>query len=162
MILLVFFGIAGVPFLLTLSLQSRPGLSPANVALALVTHPIAAVIAAAIAKRITSANQWTTPCIGAVLTLFGIALVLQDLQSKGDEVTAMIFVLPLSLVSCDMGLMAYRCFRGHWRSLQRTSPGPLRDSYKLHGKLALTTAAASALCFAAAFCRHMELEEETQ
>lgn len=75
MILFVFCGIAGVPYLMAIALQAGPKLPPGVVAVALAAHPVLAVVGASIAGRVAPSNPWTLPMIGSVLTCGGIALI---------------------------------------------------------------------------------------
>ncbi|WP_299964412.1 MFS transporter [uncultured Roseobacter sp.] len=104
MILLVFSGIAGVPFLLAIALQTGPQLSPGEVAMALAAHPIFAVAGAAVAGRWSPANPWTLPSIGSILTCGGIVLIVIVYAQTGDNISAPVLLIPLALVGCGMGL----------------------------------------------------------
>ncbi|WP_300039470.1 MFS transporter [uncultured Roseobacter sp.] len=104
MILLIFSGIASVPFLLAIALQAGPQLSPGAVATALVAHPIFAVAGAAVAGRWNSANPWTLPGSGSVLTCGGIVLIAIAFTQAGDDITTLALLIPLALVGFGMGL----------------------------------------------------------
>ncbi|WP_299747361.1 MFS transporter [uncultured Tateyamaria sp.] len=104
MILLVFCGIAGVPFLLALALQAGPQLSPGAVAVALVAHPLFAAMGAAVAGRIAPANRWTLPCLGSALTGGGVVLVILAFWTFGDGIRVWSLLLPLSMIGFGMGL----------------------------------------------------------
>lgn len=104
MILLIFCGIAGVPFLLALALQAGPQLSPGAVAVALVAHPLFAAMGAAVAGRIAPANRWTLPCLGSALTGGGVVLVILAFWTFGDSIRVWSLLLPLSMIGFGMGL----------------------------------------------------------
>ncbi len=104
MMLLVFSGIAGVPFLLAIALQAGPQLSPGEVAMALAAHPIFAVAGATVAGRWSPANPWTVPSLGAVLTCVGIVLIVIAFAQTGDDISAPVLLIPLALVGFGMGL----------------------------------------------------------
>ncbi|QBF33358.1 MFS transporter [Thalassococcus sp. S3] len=104
MILLVFCGIAGVPFLLAIALQAGPQLPPGAVAMALAAHPVFAVAGAAVAGQWSPANPWTLPGLGSVLTCAGIALIVFAFAQAGDDITALVLLVPLALVGLGMGL----------------------------------------------------------
>lgn len=104
MILLAFSGIAGVPFLLAIALQAGPQLSPGEVAMALVAHPIFAVAGAAVAGRWNPANPWTLPSLGSVLACGGIVLIVIAFAHSSDDITALVLLIPLALVGFGIGL----------------------------------------------------------
>ncbi|MEM7721411.1 MAG: MFS transporter [Pseudomonadota bacterium] len=104
MILLIFSGIAGVPFLLAIALQDGPDLSPGEVALALAAHPIFAVAGAAIAGRWAPSNPWSVPVLGSSLTCAGIILIILIFSRFGNEISATVLLPPLALVGLGMGL----------------------------------------------------------
>lgn len=104
MILLVFSGIAGVPFLLAIALQAGPQLSPGEVAVALAAHPIFAVAGAAVAGRWNPSNPWAQPCLGSILTCAGIAMIVFAFARAGDDITALVLLIPLALVGFGVGL----------------------------------------------------------
>lgn len=104
MILLVFCGIAGVPFLLAIALQAGPQLSPGEVAMALAAHPIFAMAGAAVAGRWNPANPWSLPSIGSILTCGGIVLIVIAFAQAGDDIAAPVLLIPLALVGFGMGL----------------------------------------------------------
>ena len=104
MILLVFSGIAGVPFLLAIALQAGPQLSPGEVAMALAAHPIFAVVGTTVAGRWNPAILWNLPSIGSVLTCGGIVLIAIEFTQAGDDIMAPVLFIPLALVGFGMGL----------------------------------------------------------
>jgi MFS family permease len=104
MILLVFCGIAGVPFLLAIALQAGPQLSPGAVAVALAAHPVLAVVGASIAGRVAPLNPWMLPTTGSILTCAGIVLVILAFWIFGDDINAPILVPPLAIIGFGMGL----------------------------------------------------------
>ncbi|WP_298922589.1 MFS transporter [uncultured Roseobacter sp.] len=104
MILLVFCGIAGVPFLLAIALQAGPQLSPGEVAMALAAYPIFAVAGAAVAGRWSPSNPWALPSLGSVLTCAGIVMIVFAFAQAGDDITASVLLIPLVLVGFGMGL----------------------------------------------------------
>ncbi|WP_415402155.1 MFS transporter [Tateyamaria sp. SN3-11] len=104
MILLIFSGIAGVPFLMAIALQDGPDLSPGEVAVALAAHPIFAVAGAAIAGRWAPANPWRLPLIGSSLTCMGTALTVFAFARVGNDINAPVLLAPLAIVGLGMGL----------------------------------------------------------
>jgi hypothetical protein len=104
MILLVFCGIAGVPFLLAIALQAGPQLSPGAVAVVLAAHPVLALVGASMAGRIAPSNPWTLPTIGSFLTSGGIVLVILSFGIFGDDINSPILVPPLAMIGFGMGL----------------------------------------------------------
>ncbi|APX11962.1 MFS transporter [Tateyamaria omphalii] len=104
MILLIFCGIAGVPFTLAVALQAGPKLSPGAVAVALAAHPVLAVAGASIAGRVTPSNPWTLPVLGSLLVCGGIVLIILAFWTVGNDISARILVPPLSLIGLGMGL----------------------------------------------------------
>lgn len=112
MVMLVLFaGIAGVPFLLALYLQGGPGLLPLEMAMALVAHPVGATVAAYLAGRINPANDWLKPTVGTGTTLLGIVLVRHALLRGGVDVSASDLLVPLAFVGLGMGATTVSLFQ---------------------------------------------------
>jgi len=103
-VLILFCGIAGVPFLLALALQAGPQMSPGAVALALVVHPVLATFGAFLAGRVAPSNHWVLPMLGSFATLCGTALLAMLFWSLGNEISAKHLIVPLALVGFGMGL----------------------------------------------------------
>ncbi|MEM8976024.1 MAG: MFS transporter [Pseudomonadota bacterium] len=103
-ILILFCGIAGVPFLLALALQAGPQMSPGSVALALVVHPVFATLGAFLAGRVAPKNHWVLPTVGSFATFCGTALLAVIFWWLGNEISAQHLLVPLALVGFGMGL----------------------------------------------------------
>lgn len=149
LVLLLFAGIAGVPFLLALDLQIRSGLSPGDVAMALVAHPLAAVVSSNLAGRIHPANRWITPTIGSLLTLAGILLIRQTLMRAGLAITPADLLLPLSLVGLGMGAATVSLFQNTLSQVPAAVAGAASGALQTGQQIgiAISIAAVGALYF---------------
>lgn len=104
MILLVFCGVAGVPFLLAIALQAGPQFSPGDVAIALAAHPVLAVAGASIAGRIAPSNPWVLPVFGSVLICGGVVWIILTFWTVGNDISAPILIPPLAMIGFGIGL----------------------------------------------------------
>ncbi|WP_306144701.1 MFS transporter [Roseibium sp. MMSF_3412] len=103
-ILILFCGIAGIPFLLALALQAGPQMSPGTVALTVVVHPVLATLGAFLAGRVAPGNHWVLPMLGSMTTFGGTALLALIFWWLGNEVSATHLLVPLAMVGFGMGL----------------------------------------------------------
>ncbi|SMX27912.1 Antiseptic resistance protein [Pelagimonas phthalicica] len=104
MVLLTFSGIAGVPFLLAITLQQGPQFSPGSVASTLVVHPLFATLGAYLAGRFTPKTPWKLPLLGSLAVCTGVALLVILFQAFQDEIRTLHLVFPLSLVGVGIGV----------------------------------------------------------
>lgn len=148
--LLLFTGIAGVPFLLAIDLQTSFTLSPSQVACALIAHPLGAATSAYLAGRMRLRNHWLKPLFGAALTLLGIVLVRRFLLT-GSDLAPTDLVIPLAFVGLGMGLTTVSLFQSTLAAVAPHVAGAASGMLQTAQQIGITIsiAAVGALYFAA-------------
>lgn len=114
LITLVFTGIAGTIVTLSVALQTGLGFPPAQTGLALVTHPLFAMIAASTSGRLGERALGPRILAGSLSLLIGMVWLRFNVPQTSDSMAAaspLSFALPLAFIGTGIGLSMTAIFQ---------------------------------------------------